>query len=70
MLFRSHVRVRPKFAKWSVAGEIMVLKPEITGEILQQLFELAGKAGLCDWRPSGKTPGPYGQADAVVTEVK
>lgn len=65
-----HVRVRPKFSKWSVSGEIMVLKPEITGEILQQLFELAGKAGLCDWRPSGKTPGPYGQADAVVTEIK
>ena len=65
-----HVRVRPKFSQWSVSGEIMVLKPEITGEILQQLFELAGKAGLGDWRPAGKTPGPYGQADAVVSEVK
>lgn len=64
-----HVRVRPKFKTWSVSGEIMVLKPEITGEILQQLFELAGKAGLCDWRPAGKTPGPYGQADAVVKEI-
>lgn len=65
-----HVRVRPKFSKWSVSGEIMVLKPEINGEILQQLFELAGKAGLCDWRPAGKTPGPYGQADAVVKEIQ
>jgi len=37
--------------------------------VLQQLFELAGKAGLCDWRPAGKTPGPYGQSDAVVTEI-
>lgn len=66
-----HVRVRPKFAaaKWSVSGEIQVLKPEITGDILKQLFDLAGKAGLCDWRPSGKTPGPYGQADAVVKEI-
>lgn len=65
-----HIRVRPKFTNWSVTGEIMVLKPEITGEILSQLFELAGKAGLCDWRPAGKTPGPYGQSDAVVTELK
>ncbi len=65
-----HVRVRPRFSQWSVTGEIMVLKPEITTEILQQLFQLAGKAGLCDWRPSGKTPGPYGQADAVVKEIK
>ena len=65
-----HVRVRPKFSRWSVSGTIMVLKPEITTEILQQLFELAGKAGFCDWRPSGKTPGPYGQAEAVVDELK
>lgn len=64
-----HVRVRPKFKTWTVTGEIMVLKPEITTEILQQLFELAGKAGLCDWRPAGKTPGPYGQSDAVVEEI-
>ena len=64
-----HIRVRPKFSKWQVSGEIMVLKPEINAEILKQLFELAGKAGLCDWRPSGKTPGPYGQADADVAEI-
>lgn len=64
-----HIRVRPKFGEWSVTGEIMVLKPEITPEILEQLFNLAGKAGLCDWRPSGKTPGPYGQADAEIVEV-
>jgi len=67
---KKHVRVRPKFPVWSVSGEIMVLKPEITGDILKTLFELAGKGGLGDWRPSGKTPGPYGQADAVVTEIK
>ena len=64
-----HLRVRPKFPKWSVSGEIMILKPDITGEILQQLFHLAGKGGLCDWRPAGKTPGPWGQSDAVVVEV-
>lgn len=64
-----HIRVRPKFGNWTVSGEINILKPEINAEILQQLFELAGKAGLCDWRPAGKTPGPYGQSDAVVTEI-
>ena len=64
-----HIRVRPKFSVWSVTGEVMVLRPEITADILAQLFELAGKAGLCDWRPAGKTPGPYGQSDAVVVEI-
>ncbi len=64
-----HVRVRPRFENWTVTGEIMVLKPEITPEILQQLFELAGRAGLCDWRPAGKTPGPYGQANAKIVEI-
>jgi len=64
-----HIRVRPKFSQWTVTGEVMVLKPDITPVILAQLFELAGKAGLCDWRPAGKTPGPYGQSDAVVTEI-
>lgn len=66
-----HVRVRPKFpAGWTVKGRIAVLKPELTSEIVAQLFDLAGKAGLCDWRPAGKTPGPYGQFEAVVSEVK
>lgn len=65
-----HIRVRPRFESWTVTGEVMVLKPEITEDILVQLFDLAGKAGLCDWRPAGKTPGPYGQASATVTEIK
>lgn len=57
-----HVRVRPKFDKWSVRGSIHVTVPEITNDVLLQLFELAGSCGLCDWRPSSpKSPGPYGQ---------
>lgn len=64
-----HIRVRPKFSNWSVTGEIMILKPELTDSILIKLFDLAGKAGLGDWRPSGKTPGPYGQADTVIQQV-
>ena len=55
-----HIRVRPRFDKWEVSGEIQVLVPEITDEIREQLFEYAGNIGLCDWRPGCKTPGPYG----------
>jgi hypothetical protein len=65
-----HIRVRPKFDNWSVRGEIMVLKPEITNEILAELFKLAGRAGICDWRPSAKSPGPYGQFTAELEEIK
>jgi len=65
-----HIRVRPKFDSWSVTGTIMVLKEEITQSILEQLFQLAGRAGLCDWRPGCKTPGPYGQFEASLSEVK
>lgn len=64
-----HIRIRPKFDEWSVQGEIYVLVPEITQPILQQLFDLAGRQGLCDWRPSSKTPGPYGQFSAVVEKI-
>ncbi len=34
---------------------------QITEDVLKSLFEYAGTyKGLCDWRPGGKTPGPYG----------
>lgn len=62
-----HIRIRPRFDKWTVSGRIFILKEEITPAILQQLFELAGRQGLCDWRPGCKTPGPYGQFDAKVS---
>ena len=64
-----HVRVRPVFRNWSVSGEITVLKQEITFDVLKQLFDLAGKAGLGDWRPSGKTPGSKGQSVVTVEPV-
>jgi hypothetical protein len=59
-----HIRVRPRFDDWQVRGSIQILKPEITFDILEQLFELAGSVGLCDWRPGCKTPGPYGMFTA------
>lgn len=64
-----HVRVRPKFSNWSVSGTILVLKEEITPQVLDELFQLAGRAGLCDWRPGCKTPGPYGQFTAKIEAI-
>ena len=61
-----HVRVRPRFDSWSVSGRIQILANEITPEVLAQLFGLAGRVGLCDWRPGCKTPGPFGMFSAVV----
>lgn len=64
-----HVRVRPRFDHWTVKGQIQVLEPSITEDILRTMFEIAGeRAGLGDWRPSAKiSPGPYGRFS---TELK
>ena len=61
-----HIRVRPRFDDWTISGSIRILAKEITPEILEQMFELGGRGGLCDWRPSCKTPGPYGMFEAKV----
>lgn len=67
-----HVRVRPRFNQWSIEGSLTVIKEEITQDILGRLFQIAGLyIGLCDWRPgSPKSPGPYGQFSAEITEAK
>jgi hypothetical protein len=64
-----HIRVRPRFDSWRVSGEINVVAPELTVDIITQLFDLAGRVGLCDWRPGCKTPGPYGMFSAKVKKV-
>ena len=61
-----HVRVRPRFDSWSVSGRIQILANEITPEVVAQLFDLAGRVGLGDWRPGCKTPGPFGMFSAKV----
>lgn len=61
-----HVRVRPRFDNWTVRGSINILVPEITYEVLERLFEMAGRVGLGDWRPGCKTPGPYGMYSATL----
>lgn len=67
-----HIRVRPRFDNWSVKGSIAVSEPAITENVLNQLFELAGRyAGLCDWRPSSpKKPGPYGMFGSTIAPIK
>lgn len=59
-----HVRVRARFDEWTVRGEVEVVAKEITFDHLKQLFDLAGRVGLCDWRPGCRTPGPWGMFEA------
>ena len=64
---KSHVRVRPRFDAWSIAGSFEVDDPELTEERLSRLFDAAGRAGIGDWRPSSpKKPGPFGRYTAEI----
>lgn len=65
-----HIRVRPRFDNWKLEGHLLVLDEQITTEILQSILTQAGLyKGLCDWRPSSRTPGPFGTFTAVIKEV-
>ena len=45
-----------------VSGTLEVLDTELISlNVLQDIFDAAGLKGLGDWRPGGKTPGPFGQ---------
>lgn len=63
-----HIRVRPEFPKgWQLQGEIAVWDDQIDDRVLNDILTYAGRyKGLCDWRPGGKTPGPYGTFDAEI----
>lgn len=63
-----HVRVRPRFKSWSVRGIITVFEDAlISRDTLQQFLDLAGRSGLCDWRPSSpKSCGPFGTFQARI----
>jgi hypothetical protein len=66
-----HIRVRPRFDNWCVSGRMLVIAPELQKvEILRQMFNIAGRVGLCDWRPGCKTPGPFGMFESSVDVVK
>lgn len=65
-----HVRVRARFNSWRVSGTVEVRDSAISADILGQMFYLAGRySGLCDWRPSSKTPGRFGMFTAKVARA-
>jgi hypothetical protein len=41
----------------------------LTDEKFRELWGIAGYCGLCDWRPSSKTPGPFGMFVATLEEI-
>ncbi len=67
-----HVRVRPRFDKWSASGTLTVLDDQITTDVLAMILRHAGfYVGLCDWRPgSPQAPGQFGRFSVAVEEMK
>ena len=66
-----HVRVRPKFHRWTVSGRIDVWDTQITEGALRSILEYGGDyKGLGDWRPSGRTPGPHGRFCVELKKIK
>ena len=60
-----HIRVRPQFSNWSLSGNFVVWDEQLDDKALLNILEYAGQyKGLCDWRPGGRTPGPYGTFEA------
>lgn len=65
-----HVRVRPRFNTWKVAGVFQVWDEQITEAALRDILKWTGEyKGLGDWRPSSKTPGPYGRFTATIEAI-
>lgn len=65
-----HLRVRPRFNSWSTVGRLVVLDDQLTEGVLRDILRYAGQyKGLCDWRPSSRTPGPFGMFTAEIREV-
>ena len=61
-----HIRVRPVFNEWTARGSFAVWDEQLE-TALPSIMEYAGQyKGLGDWRPGGKTPGPYGTFEARV----
>jgi len=56
-----HIRVRPLFEKWRLSLQVSVWDEQLTKDVLESIFSFSGQyKGLCEWRPGGRTPGPYG----------
>lgn len=64
-----HVRVRPRFEEWEAKFILEVWDDDLTLAALTNIWRIAGaKKGLGDWRPSAKTPGPFGRFEAAVVK--
>lgn len=62
-----HIRVRPRFDDWRVTAQLAVSDEQITEDVLRDIVTYAGRyKGLGDWRPSSKTPGPWGTFTAEI----
>lgn len=63
-----HVRVRPRFDNWSVAGDLIITDRQITDGVLENILDFCGRLkGLGDWRPSSpKSPGQFGTFEARI----
>ncbi len=65
-----HIRVRPRFETWQLAGSLDVTHQDISFETLREIFYHAGRGGLCDWRPSSpRSPGPFGMFTTELQKV-
>lgn len=65
-----HVRVRPRFERWSAIGTLQVWDDQLTLPALRDITKMSGAyKGLGDWRPSGRTPGPFGRFKAEIEEA-
>lgn len=61
-----HIRVRPRFDRWALRGELVVTDEQITTDVLSDILESSGRyKGLGDWRPGSKTPGMFGTFEAT-----
>lgn len=65
-----HVRVRPRFDGWSLSFVVDAWDEQLTLDAMKSIWNMAGAyKGLGDWRPSSKTPGPFGRFSAVVKKA-
>lgn len=66
-----HVRVRPRFEQWRVSGEMTVISPDLKWDVIEMIFNFAGRGGLGDWRPSSpRRPGVFGMFRSELKLVK
>lgn len=66
-----HIRVRPRFDRWACSGTIVVWDDTLTLGVLRSILHQAGEyKGVGDWRPSSKTPGPFGRFSSEIKLIE